>query len=91
LNIEYARTGKRGSDECHPLEVTFDNRSGDLASLRAAVAVVISPKGMGESYPALRDHASDKPDRPVERVRRRKWAEVNNSVKIDERGFLFPR
>ncbi len=50
------------------------------ASLRLAVAAIISPQGNVESYKALADYLADRLDRDVEIVQRRTYAEVNNLI-----------
>ncbi len=50
------------------------------ASLRLAVAAIISPQGNVESYKALADYLAEKLERNVEIVQRRTYAEVNDLI-----------
>ncbi|RME89362.1 MAG: phosphate/phosphite/phosphonate ABC transporter substrate-binding protein, partial [Anaerolineae bacterium] len=61
----------------------------DVRPLRVAIAAVISPQGSAESYAPLLDYLSEKLGRPVERVQRRTYAEVNELVRIGEVDLAF--
>jgi phosphonate transport system substrate-binding protein len=61
----------------------------DIRPLKVAIAAVISPQGSAESYAPLLDYLSKKLDRPVERVQRRTYSEVNDLVRRDEVDMAF--
>jgi len=61
----------------------------DVRPLRVAIAAVISPQGSAESYAPLLDYLSDKLNRPVERVQRRTYAEVNELLRTGEVDLAF--
>jgi phosphonate transport system substrate-binding protein len=61
----------------------------DVVPLRIAIAAVISPKGSAESYGPLFDYISEQLGRPVERVQRRTYAEVNELVETGEVDLAF--
>jgi phosphonate transport system substrate-binding protein len=61
----------------------------DVRPLKVAIAAVISPQGSAESYASLLDYLSDKLDRPVERVQRRTYAEVNELLRTGEVDLAF--
>lgn len=55
-----------------------------IQPLRVAIAAVISPKGSAESYALLLDYLSQHLDRPVVRIQRRTYAEVNELLRTGE-------
>ena len=57
--------------------------------LRVGIAAVISPQGSAESYSLLLDYLSDQLGRPVERVQRRTYAEVNELLSTGEIDLAF--
>jgi phosphonate transport system substrate-binding protein len=61
----------------------------EIRPLRVAIAAVISPQGTAESYAPLLDYLGDKLDRPVERVQRRTYAEVNELLRSGEVDLAF--
>jgi phosphonate transport system substrate-binding protein len=61
----------------------------EIQPLRVAIAAVISPQGTAESYAPLLDYLSDKLDRPVERIQRRTYAEVNELLSSGEVDMAF--
>jgi phosphonate transport system substrate-binding protein len=61
----------------------------DIVPLRIAIAAVISPKGSAESYGPLLDYISEQLGRPVERVQRRTYAEVNELVETGAVDLAF--
>ena len=63
--------------------------ANDIRPLKVAIAAVISPQGSAESYAPLLDYLSKKLDRPVERVQRRTYSEVNDLVRRDEVDMAF--
>ena len=69
-----------------PLPTPVDD---EIVPLRIAIAAVISPKGSAESYGPLFDYISEQLGRPVERVQRRTYAEVNELVESGEVDFAF--
>ena len=50
----------------------------DVRPLKVAIAAVISPQGSAESYAPLLNYLSKELNRPIERVQRRTYAEVND-------------
>ncbi len=72
--------------ELHPLPTSVSN---DIRPLKVAIAAVISPQGSAESYAPLLDYLSEKLDRPVERVQRRTYSEVNDLVRRGEVDIAF--
>lgn len=70
----------------HPLP-TPENQ--DIQPLRVAIAAVISPQGSAEGYAPLLDYLSKKIGRPVERVQRRTYSEVNELVRTGEVDLAF--
>ena len=73
-------------DNLQPLP-TPDNQS--VTPLRVAIAAVISPQGSAESYSLLLDYLSKKIDRPVERVQRQTYSEVNELLRSGEVDMAF--
>jgi phosphonate transport system substrate-binding protein len=63
--------------------------ANDIRPLKVAIAAVISPQGSAESYAPLLDYLSKKLDRPVERVQRRTYSEVNDLVRREEVDMAF--
>lgn len=61
----------------------------DVRPLKVAIAAVISPQGTAESYAPLLDYLSDKLDRPIERLQRRTYAEVNELLRTGEVDLAF--
>lgn len=61
----------------------------DIRPLKVAIAAVISPQGTAESYAPLLNYLSDKLNRPVERVQRRTYAEVNELLRTGEVDLAF--
>lgn len=61
----------------------------EVRPLRVAIAAVISPQGSAESYAPLLEYLSEKLDRPVERVQRRTYSEVNELVQDGEVDLAF--
>ena len=61
----------------------------DVRPLKVALAAVISPQGTAESYAPLLDYLSDKLDRPIERLQRRTYAEVNELLRTGEVDLAF--
>lgn len=61
----------------------------DILPLRVAIAAVISPQGTAESYAPLLDYLEEKLHRPVERVQRRTYAEVNDLLRRGEVDLAF--
>ena len=57
--------------------------------LRVAIAAVISPQGSAESYALLLDYLSAKLGRPIERVQRRTYAEVNDLLRTGDVDLAF--
>ncbi len=61
----------------------------EIIPLRVAVAAVISPQGSAESYAPLLDYISEELGRPVERIQRRTYMEVNELVRTGEVDLAF--
>lgn len=61
----------------------------EIHPLKVAIAAVISPQGTAESYAPLLDYLSSKLKRPVERVQRRTYAEVNELLRSGEVDLAF--
>lgn len=61
----------------------------EMRPLRVAIAAVISPQGSAESYAPLLEYLSGKLNRPVERVQRRTYAEVNELLRAGEVDLAF--
>lgn len=61
----------------------------DVHPLKVAIAAVISPQGTAESYAPLLDYLSARLNRPVERVQRRTYAEVNELLRSGEVDLAF--
>lgn len=73
-------------DELQPLPAPAQD---DVQPLKVAIAAVISPQGSAESYAPLLDYLSEKLNRPVERVQRRTYAEVNELLRTGEVDLAF--
>jgi phosphonate transport system substrate-binding protein len=73
-------------NDLQPLPSPITN---DIRPLRVAIAAVISPQGSAESYAPLLDYLSRKLDRPVERVQRRTYSEVNDLIRRGEVDMAF--
>ncbi len=61
----------------------------EIRPLKVAIAAVISPQGTAESYAPLLEYLSGKLNRPVERVQRRTYAEVNELLRSGEVDLAF--
>lgn len=61
----------------------------EIKPLRVAIAAVISPKGSAESYAPLLDYLSAKLGRPIERIQRRTYAEVNDLLRTGDVDLAF--
>jgi phosphonate transport system substrate-binding protein len=61
----------------------------EVHPLKVAIAAVISPRGTAESYAPLLDYLSARLNRPVERVQRRTYAEVNELLRSGEVDLAF--
>jgi len=57
--------------------------------LRVAIAAVFSPQGSAESYAPLLDYLGLKLGRPIERVQRRTYAEINDLLRTGEVDLAF--
>lgn len=73
-------------NDLRPLPTPVEN---EVRPLRVAIAAVISPQGSAESYALLLEYLSQKLDRPVERVQRRTYNEVNELVRNGEVDLAF--
>ena len=60
-----------------------------IRPLKVAVAAVISPQGSAESYAPLLEYISRELGRPVERVQRRTYSEVNELIRTGEVDLAF--
>lgn len=69
-----------------PLPTPFEQ---ELHPLKVAIAAVISPQGTAESYAPLLEYLSARLNRPVERVQRRTYAEVNELLRSGEVDLAF--
>lgn len=72
--------------DLQPLPTPVEN---EVRPLRVAIASVISPQGSVESYAPLLEYLSDKLDRPIERVQRRTYSEVNELIRNGEVDLAF--
>lgn len=61
----------------------------DVRPLKVAIAAVISPQGSADSYAPLLDYLGSKLNRPVERVQRRTYSEVNELLRTGEVDLAF--
>jgi phosphonate transport system substrate-binding protein len=61
----------------------------DVRPLKVAIAAVISPRGTAESYALLLNYLGSKLNRPVERVQRRTYSEVNELLRTGEVDLAF--
>jgi phosphonate transport system substrate-binding protein len=61
----------------------------EVHPLKVAIAAVVSPQGTAESYAPLLEYLSAKLNRPVERVQRRTYAEVNDLLRSGEVDLAF--
>lgn len=61
----------------------------DVRPLRVAIAAVISPQGSAESYAPLLEYIAERLNRPVERIQRRTYAEVNELLRSGEVDLAF--
>lgn len=61
----------------------------DVRPLKVAIAAVISPQGTAESYALLLDYLDSKLNRPVERVQRRTYSEVNELLRTGAVDLAF--
>ena len=73
-------------NDLQPLPTPVAN---DIRPLKVAIAAVISPQGSAESYAPLLDYLAQRLDRPVERVQRRTYSEVNDLVRRGEVDLAF--
>ncbi|NCP87766.1 MAG: phosphate/phosphite/phosphonate ABC transporter substrate-binding protein [Anaerolineae bacterium CG_4_9_14_3_um_filter_57_17] len=69
-----------------PLPTSADT---EVELLRVAIAAVFSPQGSAESYAPLLDYLSAKLGRPIERVQRRTYAEVNDLLRTGDVDLAF--
>ncbi len=69
-----------------PLPTAVDT---NVKPLRVAIAAVFSPQGSAESYAPLLEYLSTKLGRPVERVQRRTYAEVNDLLRTGDVDLAF--
>lgn len=69
-----------------PLPTPVQN---EIRPLKVAIAAVISPQGTAESYAPLLEYLSAKLNRPVERVQRRTYSEVNELLRSGEVDLAF--
>lgn len=72
--------------ELQPLPTPQEN---GIRPLRVAIAAVISPQGSAESYAPLLDYIGQELKRPVERVQRRTYTEVNELIRTGEVDLAF--
>lgn len=61
----------------------------NVVPLKVAIAAVISPQGTADSYAPLLDYLGEKLNRPVERIQRRTYAEVNELLRLGEVDLAF--
>ncbi len=73
-------------NQLQPLPTPAQN---DVRPLKVAIAAVISPQGTAESYAPLLDYLSAELKRPVERVQRRTYTEVNELLRSGEVDLAF--
>lgn len=73
-------------NDLQPLPTPIES---EVRPLRVAIAAVISPQGSAESYAPLLEYLSQQLDRPVERVQRRTYSEVNELVRNGEVDLAF--
>jgi phosphonate transport system substrate-binding protein len=73
-------------NQLQPLPTPIEH---EIHPLQVAIAAVISPQGTAESYAPLLDYLSAKLNRPVERVQRRTYAEVNELLRSGEVDLAF--
>lgn len=78
-----------GHVNLHDLQPLPSQAANDIRPLKVAIAAVISPQGSAESYAPLLDYLSKKLDRPVQRVQRRTYSEVNDLVRTNEVDMAF--
>jgi phosphonate transport system substrate-binding protein len=83
------RENLAGYVDLHNLQPLPSQAAKDIRPLKVAIAAVISPQGSAESYAPLLDYLSKKLDRPVERVQRRTYSEVNDLVRRGEVDMAF--
>jgi len=76
-------------DNRSPLPAVSASHNIQIASLRVAVAVGVSPKGSAESYSLLIDYLSTRLGRPVEMVQRRTYAEIDNLLRSGQVEMAF--
>lgn len=69
-----------------PLPTPADS---EVKPLRVAIAAIFSPQGSAESYAPLLDYLSAKLGRPIERVQRRTYAEVNDLLRTGDVDLAF--
>jgi len=60
-----------------------------ILPLRVAIAAVISPQGTAEGYAPLLEYLSQKLERPVERIQRRTYREINDLLRRGEVDLAF--
>lgn len=73
-------------NDLKPLPTPKEN---DIKPLKVAIAAVISPQGTAESYAPLLEYLGEKLNRPVERVQRRTYAEINELLRSGEVDLAF--
>ena len=78
-----------GYVDLNDLQPLPSQTANDIHPIRVAIAAVISPQGSAESYAPLLDYLSKKLERPVERVQRRTYSEVNDLVRRGEVDMAF--
>lgn len=61
----------------------------EIHPIKVAIAAVISPRGTAESYGPLLEYLSQKLNRPVERIQRRTYSEVNELLRTGEVDLAF--
>lgn len=61
----------------------------EMIPLRVAIAAVISPQGTAESYAPLLNYLSGELGRPVERIQRRTYTEINDLLRTGEVDLAF--
>lgn len=76
--------------------INLDNRaplpqakSGEIKPLKVAIAAVISPQGLAESYAPLLEYLESALGRPVEVVQRRTYSEINDLLVAGEVDVAF--
>ncbi len=78
-----------GSVNLNDLQPLSTPSNRQMASLRVAIAAVISPKGTVESYAPLLRYLGTKLNRPVELIQRRTYLEINDLIAHGEVDMAF--